>query len=128
MNRPGIDQQITFLFTPDLDVTAGFYGEILGLPIILDQGSCRIFQVGDGAYLGFCHHMKRANQPEGIILTLVTSEVNAWFEFLLQQGIMIEKRPAMNVDFNIYHFFVHDPNGYLIEFQRFNDPLWPNKA
>ena len=128
MNRPGIDQQITFLYTPDLDVTAGFYGEILGLPLILDQGSCLIYQVADSAFLGFCLHMERSNQPEGIILTLVTSEVDDWFEFLLQQGILIEKRPVMNADFNIYHFFVHDPSGYLIEFQRFLDPAWPNKS
>jgi hypothetical protein len=26
---------------------------------------------------------------------------------------------------NIYHCFLRDPNGYLIEIQRFLDPAWP---
>ena len=42
MERPSIDQQVTFLYTIDLEATAVFYETILELPLILDQGACRI--------------------------------------------------------------------------------------
>jgi catechol 2,3-dioxygenase-like lactoylglutathione lyase family enzyme len=40
------------------------------------------------------------------------------------RGVAIEKPPAANPEFEIYHFFFRDPNGYLLEIQRFDDPRW----
>ena len=37
------DQLVTFLYTRDLEQSAVFYGETLGLPLVLDQGACRIY-------------------------------------------------------------------------------------
>ena len=39
--------------------------------------------------------------------------------------VYLEKPPTLHPDFNIYHCIVRDPNGYLIEIQRFLDPAWP---
>ena len=35
--RPSIGQQITFLYTQDLGATAQFYGQTLGLALVLDR-------------------------------------------------------------------------------------------
>ena len=40
-------------------------------------------------------------------------------------GADIETRPEHNLEYRIYHFFLRDPNGYLLEIQRFEDPRWP---
>ena len=122
------DAQITFLYTQDLEGTARFYEESLGLPLKLDQGSCRIYQVSPDGYLGFC---RRDDAPGGasdpgvrhVIVTLVTAEVDAWYERLCQRGVAFEKPPAENPGYNIYHCFLRDPNGYLIEIQRFLHPF-----
>jgi hypothetical protein len=34
------------------------------------------------------------------------------------------KPPTYNERYQIYHLFARDPNGYLIEIQRFEDPRW----
>lgn len=126
MPRPAIDQQVTFIYTRDLERTADFYQNSLGLPLVLDQGSCRIFRVSETAFLGCCHSESAPEQPEGIILTLATREVDAWYSYLQQQGVAFEKPPTHNPKFNIYHCFLRDPNGYLIEIQEFFDPAWPS--
>ena len=56
MNRPELTQQVTFLHTADLEKTAVFYQNILGLKMVLDQGVCQIFQVNSDAFIGFCEH------------------------------------------------------------------------
>ncbi len=124
--RPPIDQQVTFLATADLQETAVFYEETLGLPLVLDQGTCRIYKTGGGAFLGFCQHLSTGPQPESVILTLVSEDVDAWYSHLQEQGVPFEKTPVLNEQFNIYHCFLRDPNGYLIEIQRFLDPAWPS--
>jgi catechol 2,3-dioxygenase-like lactoylglutathione lyase family enzyme len=126
--RPPLDQQVTFLYTSDLSRTAEFYENILGLPLVLDQGSCRIYQVQGAAFLGFCQHMDAPPGPEGVILTLVSQEVDGWAGYLQAQGVALEKPPTLYTRFNIYHCFLRDPNGYLIEIQRFLDPAWPQPA
>ncbi len=123
--RPAVDQQVTFLYTHDLAETAQFYEEILGLPLVLDQGNCRIYRVSGDAFLGFCRHLTNPGMGEGIILTLVSQEVDAWHEYLQARGVPVEKPPAINLSYNIYHLFLRDPSGYLIEIQRFLDPAWP---
>jgi catechol 2,3-dioxygenase-like lactoylglutathione lyase family enzyme len=124
MKRPALTQQITFLHTADLQKTADFYENILGLPLVVDQGVCRIYAVNGDAYLGFCEHLEAPERPSGIIITLVSPEVDTWYVYLQAQGITFDKPPQHNSRYNIYHCFLHDPNGYLLEIQRFEDPAW----
>lgn len=125
MTRPPIDQQVTFLYTRDLAATAHFYETVLRLPLALDQGSCRIYRVSRDGFLGFCQRDDAPARPAGVIFTLVTPDVDAWHRYLSEQGIALEKPPTFNPAYNIYHLFLRDPNGYLIEIQRFQDPAWP---
>lgn len=124
------DQFVTFIYTHDLDDSAEFYGELLGLPLVLDQGPCRIFRVSANAFLGICTKTDAADappQPAGVILTLVSDDVDGWYNTLSARGVPIEKSPQLNPTFNIYHLFIRDPNGYLVEIQTFRDPTWPKE-
>lgn len=116
------DYPLTFLYTRDLAATAHFYEEVLALPLVRDQGTCRIYSVGRG-YVGFCTRADAPTQPQGVILTLVTDDVDGWFRRLQAADVTVEKAPAQNPTYDIYHCFLRDPNGYLLEIQRFNDPL-----
>lgn len=123
MTHPPIDQQITFFYTRDLEATARFYEELMGLPLARDQGDCRIYQVCSDGYVGFCQRDDAPDQPAGVILTIITSEVDEWYAHLRDQGVTFDEPPTFNPKYNIYHCFLRDPNGYLIEIQRFLDPL-----
>lgn len=117
------DYPLTFFYTRDLEATGRFYGDVLGLPLARDQGDCRIYRVGAGGFVGFCRRHDTPAAPHGVILTLVTDEVDAWYERLRARGVTFEQAPRLNPAYGIYHCFLRDPNGYLLEIQRFNDPL-----
>jgi len=119
------DQQVTFLYTRDLAATARFYAEKLGLELVLDQSTCRIYRVSAAGFLGFCQRAEAPERSEGIIVTLVTADVDGWYARLVAGGVVFEKAPAFNPTYNIYHCFLRDPNGYLLEIQSFLDPAWP---
>lgn len=119
-----IDEQITFLYCEDMAKTAPFYEKVLGLELALDQGSCRIYHtVARKAYIGICERAT-ARAKDGVIFTIVTQDVDAWYERIISHGITCENEPRMNEQYQIYHFFVKDPNGYLIEIQRFQHSDW----
>lgn len=118
-----IDSHVVFLTTNDLLGTADFYENTLGLSLALDQGKCRIYRVARSAYIGFC---EKDEQPptEGVIVTIVTQQVDEYCDVLRERGVVFEKEPVLNPDYSIYHCFLRDPNGYLVEIQRFEDPRW----
>ena len=123
-----LTQQITFLDTDDLARTAEFYEKALGLRLARDQGACRIYHVCDGAYLGFCRRDPGSKvAPRGaagvVVLTLITDDVDGWCDRLEARGVEFVKKAADNPAYRIYNAFVRDPNGYLVEIQRFWEPL-----
>ncbi|HSH04488.1 MAG TPA: VOC family protein, partial [Anaerolineae bacterium] len=61
-----------------------------------------------------------------IIITLVSPHVDDWYQYLLAKNVSFDKPPQHNPKYNIYHCFLRDPNGYLLEIQRFEDPNWPS--
>ena len=119
-----IDQQITFLYTKDLSTSIRFYEHVLQLPLVLDQGGCRIYGITETAYLGICQRENATINPQGVIFTFVVSDVDGWYAHMCSHGVSFENTPAINDTYGIYHCFAKDPNGYLIEIQRFLDPDW----
>lgn len=110
----------------DLAKTTAFY-QALGLNLARDQGTCVIFRVAAGGFLGFCQHdavlpLHLLPHP-GFILTLVLNDVTDAYELLEALGVRTEGPPKHNDIFGITHFFARDPDGYRLELQRFDDPL-----
>lgn len=124
MSQPPIQHYTTFLYTRDLAATAHFYEEVMGLQLALDQGDCRIYRIAEHGFLGFCERQDAAFDAGGVILTVITEEVDRWYLYLEDRGMALESEPVFNPEYEIYHFFLRDPNGYLVEFQRFDDPAW----
>ena len=119
------EQQVTFIYVSDLDRSSAFYGGLLELPLALDQGACRIYKVTKSAFLGVCTCRETVTQA-GVILTLVSEDVEGWSARLEAAGANVEKSVTYNETFNITQCFVRDPDGYLVEIQRFHDPAWPS--
>lgn len=121
------EQQVTFLYTADMDRAKAFYEGVLDLACVLVQrGGCRIYRTGRDSFLGICTAREgRATEPRGVILCLVDQDVEGWADRLKARGAVLEKEPTRNPDFAITHLFLRDPDGYLIEIQRFEDPDWP---
>ncbi|MCP4765631.1 MAG: VOC family protein [Gammaproteobacteria bacterium] len=117
----GIVAQISWLYTEDLDKSASFYSDVLGLECTRDEGDARIFTTAENAGIGVCRvFAERVVEPRGGMISIVSNDVDAWYLRLLDKGIDIAQPPHRLEQFGIYTFFVTDPNGYVIEFQQFD--------
>lgn len=116
-------EQITFLSVDDLERSAAFYERALGLVLVEDQGDCRIYRVTESAFVAICLRPGRT-ASEGVILTLVTDDVDGWHDRLSAHGVTCVAEPASHPSYTIYQAFYQDPDAHLIEIQRFDDPDW----
>jgi catechol 2,3-dioxygenase-like lactoylglutathione lyase family enzyme len=117
-----IDGFISFLPTVRPAESADFYETVLGLELVLDQSACRIYRINEGAYLGVCE--RDAAGPTGVVTTLVTDDVDDWCERITDHGWPLRSGPEHNDRFRIYHAYLEDPDGNVLEIQRFDDPDW----
>jgi catechol 2,3-dioxygenase-like lactoylglutathione lyase family enzyme len=125
MEKPDVDQMITFIHVADLLESKKFYEGIMGFPLRLDQGECRIVETSQGGgLLGYCARDQSSELGGSLIITLVTSSVDEWYEYLINCGIIIADPPGFDHKYKIYHFFFNDPDGFKLEIQEFRDPDW----
>lgn len=118
-----VDAQITFLPVAHLQRSAAFYEGALGLPLVVDQGTCRIYRACASAYLGICERRGAVPDP-GVIVTLVSPAVDAWHDRLAAAGAEVVAAPSHSEQYRIYHAFYRDPDGHLVEIQEFAEPGW----
>ncbi|MTI65774.1 MAG: VOC family protein [Firmicutes bacterium] len=114
------DGSIVFFGTENLDNCYDFYVNTLGLTLYKDQGLCHIYDTGEGK-LGFCNHIEVINKEKSPIITLLTDNVDKVYNKIIKKGFIVDKKPNLNKQFRIYHFFIKDPNGYTVEIQKFLD-------
>ncbi len=124
MSDPGMDAFVTFIYSPRPKRAWRFYGETLGLALVRDEGDARIYAIAGHGYLGVCRAgPDRPCVPEGICLSFVTHEVEAWHARLVAAGVVLSGPPEHLPRFGVTSFFLRDPDGHLLEVQRFDLPF-----
>lgn len=120
MMRPAPpDLGITFLYYRDLPGAMRFYGEVLGLPLAIDQGWSKIYRIAGTAHVGLVDETKgmhRAAETKPVQLCLRVPDVAAWHRFLAAQGVAVGGLRE-NAELGIRAFTCRDPEGYQIEIQ-----------
>lgn len=111
---------IGFYPTLDLPATHHFYVNVLGLRLARDQGTCHIYEVTGGGYIGFCQR-NEAEISSNVVLTLVLDNVDGVYAALQTAGVECEAAPKLNEQYGIYHFYARGPNGERVEVQRFGE-------
>jgi predicted enzyme related to lactoylglutathione lyase len=128
MEKMHLDGQITFLYYPDLKAAAAFYGDLMGFELVDDQRWAKIYRVSASGYVGIVAGEKgfcRPQERNAVLVTLLTREVDAWYEKLKERGVKLLSGIQEKKDIGVRCFFLEDPGGYALEIQQF---LLPRQA
>jgi len=127
---PAIRSQITFLYYHDLEPIEPFYGEVLGLDLVEDQGWAKVYAIGENAnggnaFVGIVAGERAFHQPRdenAVLLTLVVDDVDGWYVRLRDSGTNLLTEVEEVESIQVHGFFLKDPGGYTLEIQQFLDP------
>lgn len=127
-------QSVTFLYAADVAASRRFYEGALGLvPVHVQAGGMiAIYDASHGGrgFLGVCpargpREVANPRTPGGVVFTFVTPDVEDWHARLVAAGADVLGPPETSAEYGITGFFFRDPDGYLLEIQRFETPAWP---
>lgn len=111
------------IFFPCLNMeeTKKYYTEILELSVYKDLGHTVWFDSGYG-YLAFVEYDPPRKMASGACISFnmeSMAAVDAAYEKLLRKkAIGLKEPPRQHPSFPVYSFFLSDPNGYLLEYQK----------
>ena len=113
-----------FYYYADVESAWEFYSVILGFETVADYGFAKILQVSPSSYLTLVDEargMHKSDEPKSVTLAVVTEEVEEWWAYLSGLGVPM-RAPLGVVEEGRPHdgFVAIDPEGYLLEFERFN--------
>lgn len=114
-----MESMVVFYPCLNINTTTRFYLDVIGLKIFQDQGSCIIFDTGYG-YLGFCEYEDHQLATKTCISFNLkdVKAVNQKYEEFKKIGDFDFTPPKKHPKFEVYSFFMKDPNGYTLEFQK----------
>ena len=119
----GIRASNLFLYYKDLDRATTFYRDTLGMELVADYQMARIFRVTEDSYLilvDATKGMHTAAEPKSVALALITEQLEGWHAYLATKGLSPRSPFAVKPGRPHDGFVIQDPEGYMLEFERFN--------
>ena len=120
---PDILATNAFYYYEDVESAWRFYTDVMGFETAADYGFAKIMRVAAASYLTLVDEargMHSSDEPKSVTLALVTEQVEGWYDYLQSKSV------PMRGNFNYREaqphdgFVAIDPEGYLIEVERFN--------
>lgn len=113
---------VTFYPCKSIDETRAYYNGVLGLPIYKDIKDCLWFDCGAG-YLAFCYYGESRPMASGQCISFnlpSRAHVDEVYKALKADSrvIGLGQPPKSHPAFPVYSFFLSDPNGYTLEYQK----------
>lgn len=123
-DTPPLDSQVTMFYYQDIGAAAHFYGTILGLEKAIDWDWVKFFKTGPSSNVGLVQQgdgaWHDARQDNAVMLSLVTSDVDAWYARVSQRDDVTLLKPIGSGG-GIRSFLLQDPGGYTVEFFQWLD-------
>ena len=125
LNEFGTTASNVFFYYKDVEAAAEFYQRVMGFRIAADYGFAKILQVAPKSFITLVDEtrgMHSSSEPKTTAIALLTNELDGWWDYIQTQDVELRSTEFNVVAGRPHHGFVAiDPEGYLLEFERFND-------
>ncbi len=112
-----------FFYYRDLEAAEQFYSDILGLKTVADYGFAKILRIARTSYLTLVDAesgMHSADEPKTVAIALITDQLDEWYGYLRRENVPMKSGYNPVAGRPHHGFVVYDPEGYYLEFERFN--------
>jgi len=123
MDNFGVEASNVFLYYNDLAKATKFYTEVIGLEMVADYKMAVILRVSKDAFIILVdadEGMHSATEPKTVALSFITDDLPQWYAYLKEQKVPFRTKYEPGNGKPHDGFVAIDPEGYLLEFEIFN--------
>ena len=125
MTDYGTTASNVFFYYEDVEAAKTFYNEVMGFRVVADYGAAKIMQVAPKSFITLVDHesgMHSADEPKTTAIAIVTDQLDEWWDYIQTQDVEMRTKEYDPEPGRAHHGFVAvDPEGYFLEFERFNE-------
>ena len=114
-----------FIYFDDLHAACDFFGNVLGLPLVCDQGWSKIYRTSPTSYLGAVDRSQgacKATTRDGVLTSLVINNFDEMHQRLVDAGFQFDFGPHYSESLKIKTMMFIGPEGYKFEVEEFLEP------
>lgn len=120
----GFNASIIWLYYKDIPAMEKFYQQVLGLPLIVDQGWAKIYQASESGFIGLVDErrgMHQYTEKKAVNVSFVLNDIDGWFNYVSEyRPFELRSNEVSTGPEKKYRAFVgYDPEGYFMEFDTF---------
>lgn len=126
MSAPSLRATQAFYYYRNLPAALQFYQETLGLELVADFGFAKMIQTSPSSFLtlmDLAYSQHAPDEPKTVTTAFVTPAVEAWYATLTARQVPMHRPFSPDPALAHEGFVAVDPEGYLLEFERFNPHL-----
>ncbi len=116
-----MESLVVFFPCRDMAETRAYYEGVLGFKAYKDLGASVWYDCGAG-YIGFVDYGPERAMAQGACISFnleSTGAVDVMYKKLKKLPVIgLKNAPQTHPKFPVYSFFLSDPNGYTLEFQK----------
>jgi len=124
MTEFGTTASNVFFYYEDVEAATTFYKDVMGFHVAADYGFAKIMQVAPKSFITLVDHTKgmhSADEPKTVAIALVTDQLDEWWDYIQTQDVDMRSTDYTPREGSAHDGFVAiDPEGYFLEFERFN--------
>ena len=102
-----------FIYVSDLGRSRGFYTDVLGLQVLIEEEGYLRVGIPRGIHIGMEEGKPSQVGARGVEIHLEVDDVDAWADRLRADGVTFEIPPA-DMPWGARHALFRDPDGYRL--------------
>lgn len=119
----GLTANNAFFYYADVERATRFYTDTLGFRVVADYGFAKILRLAGRSFLTLVDATKgmhTADEPKTTAIALVTDQLDEWYAHISAGKVPVRGPYTPGTDRPHDGFVAVDPEGYFLEFERFN--------
>ncbi|MCP4709318.1 MAG: hypothetical protein GY869_11885 [Planctomycetes bacterium] len=117
-----IQAHVIWLYYNDIPAAQGFYEEVFGSTLLVDQGFAKVYSSGPASFIGLVDQsqgLHKYSKEKSVTVCFLSEAIDGWYEHVQEKGLEIRSPLAGEGRVPVRTFVTYDIGEYFLEFDHF---------
>ena len=117
-----IQAQVIWLYYNDIPAAQGFYEDVFGSMLLVDQGFAKVYSSGPASFIGLVDQaqgLHKYSKEKSVTVCFLSDQIDSWYARVQEKGLKIRSPLAGEGRVPVRTFVTYDIGEYFLEFDHF---------